>query len=111
MPRPKHNPTKEQRKLVKDLGAVGVPHDQIARKIGIRSPKTLRMHYRDELDLGSIEANASVAGALFKKAVGGDTCAQRFWLETRAGWGRPAFKPASHALPPFIVGKDMGQSI
>jgi hypothetical protein len=110
MPRPKHNPTNEQRKLVKDLAAVGVPHEDIARKVGIRSPKTLRLHYREELDTGSIDANASVAGALYNKAISGDTYAQRFWLESRANWGRPTFNPASVSRPDFIVVRDIGQS-
>ena len=108
MPRPKHSPTQEDRTLVKHLAAVGAPQDQIARKVGFRSPKTLRKHYREELDLGSMEANASVAGALYKKAMGGDTFAQKIWLENRAGWGRPAFDRATSAPPPFVVGREVG---
>jgi hypothetical protein len=111
MPRPKHNPTPEKRKLVKDLSAVGLPQEQIARKVGIRSSKTLRLHYREELDMGTIDANASVAGALYKKAMDGDTRAQTFWLENRAGWGRPAFTPSSLPPPPFVVVKEMAQSL
>jgi hypothetical protein len=41
MPRPKINPTNEQRLLVKSLAACGVKQDQIAKKVGIRSEKTL----------------------------------------------------------------------
>ena len=68
MPRPKLNPTADDRCLVKSLAAVGTPQDQIARKIGIRSPKTLRKYYREELDLAATEANANVGGALYKSA-------------------------------------------
>jgi hypothetical protein len=107
MPRPKIDPTPEQRALVKHLAAVGVPQEQIGRKIGIRSPKSLRKHFREELDLGAIDANASVAGALYKKAISGDTYAQKFWLENRAGW-RPAFSPSAQPPPPFIVAQDIG---
>src|SRR5258708_1520948 len=104
MPRPKLNPTEEQRKLVKQLAAVGTPQEHIARKTGIRSPKTLRKHFRKELDLGAIEANASVAGELYKKAMSGNFQAQAFWLERRAGWSLHKFPSATSAAPPpFLV--------
>jgi hypothetical protein len=77
MPRPKLNPTEEQRRLVKKLAAVGTKHEDIAHMVNIRSPKTLRKHFREELDRGAAEANASVAGALYKKAMDGDTNAQK----------------------------------
>ena len=111
MPRPKLDPTDEQRKKVKTLSAVGIPQDEIARHIGIRSPKTLRKHFREELDRGATDANASVAGALFKEAMGGNVAAQKFWLQSRAGWRpRPAFEPGSTQPPPFVVAMDTGAS-
>jgi hypothetical protein len=102
MPRPKLSPTDEQRRLVKKLAAVGTKHEDIAHMVNIRSPKTLRKHFREELDRGSAEANANVAGALYNKAMGGDTNAQKFWLQCRAGWGRSGFERVS-TPPPFIV--------
>jgi len=57
----------------------------IAQIIGIGA-KTLRKHYRAELDLSTAKANATVGGALFNKAKGGDTAAMIFWMKTRAGW-------------------------
>ena len=33
-------------------------------------PKTLRKHYRDELDTGQVKASAKVAESLSRKAVG-----------------------------------------
>ena len=86
MPRPKLIPTEEQRLQIKSLAAVGTPQEDIALKIGIRSPKTLRKYFRKELDLAATDANASVGAALYKKAMAGDTDAQKFWLERRAGW-------------------------
>ena len=53
--------------------------------VGI-DPKTLRKHYRDELDLGETKANAQVAGFLFNAARNGNVTAQIFWLKTRARW-------------------------
>ena len=57
MPRPQLKPTEEQRRLVKSMAAVGTPHEDITRKVGFRSPKTLRKHFREELDIGIIDAN------------------------------------------------------
>ena len=68
MPRPKLRPDDGQRNLVKSLAACGVPHEQIARRIGLRSPKTLRTHFRRELDDGVSEANYTVAKSLYKSA-------------------------------------------
>ncbi len=103
MPRPKLKPTDKQRLLVKKLAAVGTPHEDIASMVNIRSPKTLRKHFREELDRGEAEANAKVAGALFSRALAGDTNAQKFWLQCRAGWGRSGFDRPSIQPPPFIV--------
>src|ERR1700681_4284226 len=107
MPRPKLRPDDGQRNLVKSLAACGVPHEQIARRIGLRSPKTLRTHFRRELDDGVSEANYTVAKSLYKSAPNGDTDAAKFWLKCRAGWR----EHSSHAepdgsLPPFIVAKE-----
>jgi hypothetical protein len=103
MPRPKLSPTDEQRRLVKKLAAVGTKHDEIAHMVNIRSPKTLRKHFRDELDRGAAEANANVAGALYKKAMAGDVNAQKFWLTNLAGWGGSSFERPPIQAPPFIV--------
>ena len=58
---------------------------ELARVVGIDA-KTLRKHYRDELDLGAVKANAQVAGFLFNSARNGNVTAQIFWLKTRARW-------------------------
>lgn len=81
----KHEPTEDMRKTVTDYAAVGVPQDDIALLCGI-SKNTLRKHYEDELKFGGIKANAAVAGALYNKAMKGDTTSQIFWLKTRAKW-------------------------
>lgn len=110
MPRPRLNPTDQQRKLVKSLAATGVRETDIARRIGIRSAKTLRKHFREELDGGALEANCTVAGTLFRMAKSGEhPAATFFWLKTRAGWregGAVASAPA--VAPPFIVMVDRG---
>ena len=109
MPRPKLNPTAEQRALVKSMAACGIQHEQIAKQIGIRSPKTLRKYFRSELDSGLVEANYQMAKSLYKSGTHGDTDAAKFWLRCRAGWREhPFFEPATSSPPPFVVAKDDG---
>lgn len=85
MGRPRHKPDPAQRRQVESLAAYGIPEPDIARVVGI-DPKTLRKHYRDELDLGETKANAQIAGFLFNAAKSGNVTAQIFWLKTRARW-------------------------
>ena len=84
--RPAFKPTDEQREQVITMSSNGLPHIQIAPLIGCSSPKTLRKHFRDELDIGKIQANAKVAGALYQSALDGNVKAQTFWLKTVGGW-------------------------
>jgi transposase len=85
MPSPTHKPTDLTRQTVQLHATVGTDQELIAQIIGIGA-KTLRKHYRAELDLSTAKANATVGGALFNKAKGGDTAAMIFWMKTRAGW-------------------------
>jgi hypothetical protein len=109
MPRPRLNPSDEQRKKVKMMAAVGVSQDDIARHIGVRSAKTLRKHFREELDRATVDANASIAGTLYNKAMSGDTPALKFWLACRAGWHtQPRYISGTNQPPPFVVGVTTG---
>lgn len=86
MSNPPHAPTDKDRATVKAMSAYGIPQQQIARVIGIHD-ETLRIHYRDELDLGVIEANAKVAETLFRQATKeGNTTAAIWWTKSRMGW-------------------------
>jgi hypothetical protein len=85
MGRRAHRPDPAQRRQVEAMAAYGIPEPDISRTVGI-DPKTLRKHYRDELDLGTTKANAAVAGFLFNSAKNGNVTAQIFWLKTRARW-------------------------
>ena len=83
---PPHEPTEKTRATVKAMSAYGIPQEQVARVLDIDS-KTLRLHYRDELDLGVIEANAQVAKTLFQQATKeGNTTAAIWWTKSRMGW-------------------------
>ena len=84
--RPPFKPTDEQREQVIAMSSNGVPHRQQAPLIGCSSPKTLRKHFREELNIGKIQANAKVAGALYQSALEGNVKAQTFWLKTVGGW-------------------------
>ena len=85
MSRRAHQPDPAVRRQVEAMAAYGIPEIDISMVVGI-DPKTLRKHYRDELDFGQTKANAQVAGFLFNSARTGNVTAQIFWLKTRAGW-------------------------
>src|SRR4051812_24579579 len=85
------------------MAAYGIPAHDISRVVGVDA-KTLRKHYRDELDMGETKANAQVAGYLFNSAKSGNVTAQIFWLKTRAKW-RDAAVEVKHSGS--IVRKDL----
>ena len=85
--KPSFKPTDDERRLVEQMCAVGIPQDAISLVVrdGI-DVKTLRKHFRRELDTAKIRANAKIGGTLFSKAIGGDTTAAIFWAKTQMGW-------------------------
>jgi hypothetical protein len=83
--RPPHLPNADTRNKVYTLSTVGTRHEDIASVLKI-SHDTLVKYYKEELDKGRIEANASVAETLFKQAKEGNTTAMIFWLKSRAKW-------------------------
>ena len=87
MGRRAHSPEPQTRRQVEAMAGYGVPERDIARVLAI-DPKTLRKHYREELDTGAIKATAKVAEFLFRKATTeGPQCvtAAIFWMKTRGG--------------------------
>ncbi len=80
-----HKPTDEQKKLVETSAGLGLPHEQIGSLIGI-DDKTLRKHYREQLDLGKAKASAQIAKTLFNKAQSGDTTALIWWTKAQMRW-------------------------
>src|SRR5438045_369438 len=97
MGRRAHRPDSTRRRQVEAMAGYGVPEDAIARVLAI-DPKTLRKHYRDELDTGQIKATAKVAESLFRKATtdgNQSVTAAIFWLKTRGGWRE---SPQSHQI-------------
>ncbi|TCH99225.1 hypothetical protein EJV46_07855 [Roseococcus sp. SYP-B2431] len=97
---PAFAPTAEQRRMVHAMAGYGVPQDDIALVIGITS-RTLRKHFRHELDVAVIEANTRVAQCLFKQATTpGNIGASIFWLKARAGWREKHPEPPA---PPVLM--------
>jgi hypothetical protein len=88
MSRRAHKPDPLQRCQVEAMAGYGVPEKDIACILDV-DPKTLRRHYRHELDRGAIKATATVAGFLYRKATTeGPQCvtAAIFWLKTQGQW-------------------------
>jgi hypothetical protein len=88
MGRPSHLPDDVSRRQVEALAGYGVPEAEIAGLVGVDA-KTLRKHYRHELDHGHTKANAKVAENLYHMALGEGreaVTAAIFWLKARARW-------------------------
>ena len=88
MGRKAHSPDATTRRQVEAMAGYGIPEADIAGVLSI-DPKTLRKHYRHELDHGHTKANARVAEFLYRRATTDESqavTAAIFWLKTRAGW-------------------------
>ncbi len=86
-----YKPTAEQRRLVEQLAAFGVPLDMMVHMLPGAAGKpiskvTLRKYFPAELMTGQLKANVKIAQTLYAKACGGDTASMIFWLKTRARW-------------------------
>ena len=84
MSRNPHLPTDETRKMVRRLSSLGTPQGQIAVMVGC-SEKTLRLHYRGELDEGLQDAKAAVLQALMGNIKAGNVTAMIFYDKCRGG--------------------------
>ena len=90
--RPGHQPTPLLRRFVTTLSAHGVPHTDIGLALGI-SARTLRQHYRAELDRGAAQVHAKLVLGLAELANGSGPVALRatmFALRCRFGWSEYA---------------------
>ena len=96
-------PTEEQRKTVRAMSGFGIPQDDIATLLEIDA-KTLRKHFRRELDRGMVEATAKVAQSLFLMATQGkNVAAAIFWMKARAGWQDRQADGAGKDVKPLTV--------
>ena len=86
--RPAYRPDERTRRQVETMCGFGIPVAEVAKVVGV-AENTLRKYYPDEISVGAIKADAKVAEALFKKAIGdgqGSVAAAIFWMKTRRGW-------------------------
>jgi hypothetical protein len=77
--------TEEDRARVQLMAAGGMTQDAIAARMGM-TDKTLREHFRRELDFGLGEINTLAVGQLVRQIKTGNMAAICFWLKCRAGW-------------------------
>ena len=85
--RPSYEPTEADRNTVKTMAACGLTHDAIARCLGTNgiAPKTLRRHFRHELDTALTQVNALVGSQVIAAVKRGEAWACCFWLKCRGG--------------------------
>ena len=84
--RPWHRVTKESRRVVLEAIGLGLQQTNVARMLGI-SDRTLRKHYREEIDIAVDKINFDVARALYLRASSGkDTIASIYFTKARLGW-------------------------
>jgi hypothetical protein len=79
--------------MVEAMAGFGIRHEEIARVIinpeseKSIDDKTLRLHFRDELDTGMTKANTAVASALYTQATAErNVTAMIWWTKARMGW-------------------------
>jgi uncharacterized protein YjcR len=80
-----HEPTKETRRVVRELYACGIIHKRIAERLGINTD-TLKKYYEQELDNHKEHLINKLAKTLYQKAEDGDQKALEFWLKCRGRW-------------------------
>ena len=83
-----HQPTEDNRRLIRTLAGIGVPIKMVASQIGI-DEKTLRKYYDDDIDVGQAKATSAVAKRLYDIAMSDSKeslTACIFWLKCRARW-------------------------
>lgn len=81
--RPPHVPTEKSRGQVEAFTIAGYTQENIAAHLDI-DPKTLREHYRRELDFGLMGGIGKAVGKLFEAINNGEAWAICFFLKTKA---------------------------
>ena len=100
--RPPYAPSDEDRAKVSLMNSLGIQQSQIALLLDI-APKTLRKHFRKELDLSAIQANCQVLTSLFEMATSRRSAAAAiFWAKTRCGYRTSGPSPESGKKPVML---------
>jgi len=83
----KYIPTDEERTMVEKMASIGITQTEISKVVGDGiDDKTLRKHFRKELDTANIKANAAIGLTLYQKALDGDTACLIWYSKVRMGW-------------------------
>lgn len=86
--RPEKQFSDKDRAFVRAMAMAGAQHERIAEVIGCTA-KTLRKHFREELDFGRDQANAAVVANLYRQATKDDPkaiTAAIYWTKAQMGW-------------------------
>jgi hypothetical protein len=95
-------PTAELKRLY------GNRQEDIATKVGLRPLKTLRKHFRKELDLGRIKADVKVGKTFHQLASCGKRTAATMYKEKRKAARQARLMSVTRlvAAPAFVVARD-----
>ncbi len=105
--RPPHKPTEQTRMFVETLGGFGVTQEKLASLLKITMP-TLRLHYREQLDLAATKVESHLVGRLMKLSNGSDGTALKaiiFMLQCKFGWSHYAPPPPEEFVREMPLGK------
>lgn len=103
--RPEFKPTREQREDVVILTAQKTSEKDIAVALGI-DEKTLRKHFRDELDTGFIKFNAVILIKIGRKLMAEPKKADYEWWFNRIAVAAPTDQPQPDSVVrPSDIGK------
>ena len=85
---PQYQPTEADRTTVIVMTAAGLKQEDIAACIGAKGidPKTLRRHFRRELEIGVAKVNALCSQGIVRGMQNGEAWALCFWAKARMGW-------------------------
>jgi DNA-binding transcriptional regulator YdaS (Cro superfamily) len=86
--RPAYEPNDKDRLTVKVMVAGGIEQAAIASLLGV-APKTLRKHFRREIDTGADEVAARMMSSVIAAATKGNVNAMKLWLEARVAGFAP----------------------
>lgn len=99
--RPTFVPKDEHRRIVKIMAGFAIPQQQIALALEI-SDRTLRKHFKRELQISAAQVHAQLAGNLLRLSNGSDGTALKATLEglrMRFGWSSYALPPVQERVP------------
>jgi hypothetical protein len=108
MARKAFTPSEEQRHWVEVLSSYHIRQEDIAMEVGLLSPKTLRKHFREDLNRGWIKAEIKVRSTFYAMATSGKLAAATIqWLCRYGGWGAtPVRATGPAAIPDFVVARE-----